>query len=86
MAFKFGSYTQAVGPAWFYGYSFPDGNGDHGAQYAAADPIEPFRDATLEMLQQQVALGDDNRIHYGVEINNAGPLLAGFSLTGGGFV
>jgi len=87
MAFSnIGDFTLAAGQSQFNGITFPDGNGDHGAQFISGHPTPPFRNATLVMTEQQIALGNDNRYHYGVKITNAGPLDVHYSLTGGGFI
>jgi hypothetical protein len=68
------------------GWNFSDGNGDHGAQYFAAHPIDPSRDAQLVISDESKTLGIDDRYSYGFRITNFGPLDAQFSIQGGGFV
>jgi hypothetical protein len=81
-----GEYTIASGESFRSdGWFWSDGNGDQGAQYFSAHPLEPFRDAKLVISENNKMLGDDNHYYYGFRITNEGPLDARFSVQGGGF-
>ena len=87
MAFNnIGNYTIAANTSYrFDGWNFPGGNGDHGAQYFSAHPIDPSRDAQLVISDQSKTLGSDGKYYYGFRISNFGPLDAHYSVQGGGF-
>jgi hypothetical protein len=57
MAFSnIGDFTLAAGQSVFNGITFPDGNGDHGAQFISGHPTPPFRNVTSsEELHEVVA-------------------------------
>ncbi|MDB5281871.1 MAG: hypothetical protein JWO06_946 [Bacteroidota bacterium] len=81
-----GNYTIASGASFrFDGWSWSAGNGDHGAQYFSAHPIDPSRDAQLIISDQSKTLGTDGHYSYGFRITNHGPLDAHFSVQGGGY-
>ena len=67
------------------GWYWSGGNGDHGAQYFSAHPIDPWRDAKLVITQQNKVLGGDGHYYYGFRITNEGPLDANFQVEGGGY-
>jgi hypothetical protein len=87
MAFNnIGNFTIAANQSFrFDGWLFPGGNGDQGAQYFSAHPIDPSRDAKLVISDESKVLGSDGKYTYGFRITNLGPLSAHFSVQGGGY-
>jgi hypothetical protein len=68
---------------WTCAWSWSGGDGDHGAQYFSAHPID--RQAVLIMSDQSKCRGDDNHISYGFKVTSHSPRTVFFSVQGGGF-
>lgn len=86
MAFNnVGFFTIAAGQSFrLDGWHWNDGNGDHGAQYFSAHPLNP--NAKLVMSEQnKVFDGPSGKFNYGFRVTNEGPLATAFSVQGGGF-
>ena len=79
-----GFFTIAAGQSFrIDGWSWSGGNGDQGAQYFSAQPLNP--DAKLVMSEQnKVFDGRTGHFFYGFRVRNEGPLATAFSVQGGG--
>lgn len=85
MAFNnVGFFTIAPGASFrLDGWSWAGGNGDRGAQYVSAHPLNP--NGKLVMSEQNKVLGTNGRFSYGFRVRNEGPFATNFSVQGGGF-
>ena len=85
MAFNgVGFFTIAPGQSFrLDGWVFPGGNGDHGAQYFSAHPLNPS--GKLVMDDQNKLLGGNGIFSYGFRVTNEGPFAVNFNVQGGGF-
>lgn len=80
MAFTIGFATLAPGFQHNWWYSF--GGGDHGAQYAMANPLNPG--GTLLTFDQKKGRNNDGSVTYYVSVRNVGAVATNYNIQGGG--
>ena len=77
----FGTIAPGTAQRWWIKHG---GNGDRGAQYTMAHPLNPG--GSLQVNNQTKKRNNDGTITYWVTIRNIGDLTTNFSLSGGGLI